>query len=35
VDLKENKDGKLGFQKAKRDLKVVYDHSDSESSDNE
>jgi hypothetical protein len=25
----------MGFQKAKRDLKVVYGHSDSESSDNE
>jgi hypothetical protein len=25
----------MGFQKAKRDLKVVYGYSDSESSDNE
>jgi hypothetical protein len=25
----------LGFQKAKRDLKAIYGHSDSESSDNE
>jgi hypothetical protein len=25
----------MGFQKAKRDLKTVYSHSDSESSDNE
>jgi hypothetical protein len=25
----------MGFQKAKRDLKAIYGHSDSESSDNE
>jgi hypothetical protein len=35
VDPKEDKDDRLGFQKAKRDLKVIYGHSDSESSDNE
>jgi hypothetical protein len=35
VDLEEEKDNRLGFQKAKRDLKAVYGHSDSESSDNE
>jgi hypothetical protein len=35
VDLMEDKDDGLGFQKVKRDLKAVYDHSDSESSDNE
>jgi hypothetical protein len=31
----EDKDDRLGFQKAKMDLKAVYNHSDSESSDNE
>jgi hypothetical protein len=35
VDPEEDKDDGLRFQKAKRDLKVIYDHSDSESSDNE
>jgi hypothetical protein len=30
-----DKDGDLGFQRAKRDLKAIYGHSDSESSDNE
>jgi hypothetical protein len=35
VDPEEDKDDGLGFQKAKRDLKAVYGHSDSESSDNE
>jgi hypothetical protein len=35
VDPEEVKDGDLGFQRAKRDLKAIYDHSDSESSDNE
>jgi hypothetical protein len=35
VDPKEDKDDRLGFQKAKRDLKAVYGHSDSESNDNE
>jgi hypothetical protein len=35
VDPEEDKDDGLGFQKAKRDLKAIYDHSDSESSDNE
>jgi hypothetical protein len=34
VDPEEDKD-RMGFQKAKRDLRAVYDHSDSESSDNE
>jgi hypothetical protein len=34
-DTEEDKDDGLGFQKAKRDLKAVYGHSDSESSDNE
>jgi hypothetical protein len=31
----EDKDDGLGFQKAKMDLKAVYSHSNSESSDNE
>jgi hypothetical protein len=35
VDPKVDKDGDLGFQRAKRDLKAIYGHSDSESSDNE
>jgi hypothetical protein len=35
VNPEEDKDDGLGFQKAKRDPKVIYDHSDSESSDNE
>jgi hypothetical protein len=35
LDPEVDKDGDLGFQRAKRDLKVVYGHSDSESSDNE
>jgi hypothetical protein len=35
VDPEEDKDDGLGFQKAKRDLKVVYGHSDFEYSDNE
>jgi hypothetical protein len=35
VDPEVDKDGDLGFWRAKRDLKAVYDHSDSESSDNE
>jgi hypothetical protein len=34
IDPEEDKD-RMGFQKAKRDLRAVYDHSDSESSDNE
>jgi hypothetical protein len=35
VDLEEDMNNGLGFQEAKRDLKAVYGHSDSESSDNE
>jgi hypothetical protein len=35
VDPGVDKDDDLGFQQAKRDLKAVYDHSGSESSDNE
>jgi hypothetical protein len=35
VDSEVDKDGDSGFQKAKRGMKVVYDHSDSESSNNE
>jgi hypothetical protein len=35
MDPEEDKDDDLGFQRAKRDLKAVYGHSDSESSDNE
>jgi hypothetical protein len=34
VDPEEENDGDLGFHKAKKDLKAVYGHSDSESSDN-
>jgi hypothetical protein len=34
-DPEEDKEDGLGFQKAKRDLRVVYGHSDSKSSDNE
>jgi hypothetical protein len=34
-DPEEDKEDGLGFQKAKRELKAVYGHSDSESSDNE
>jgi hypothetical protein len=34
VDPEEDKDDGLGFRKAKWDLKAVYGHSDSESSDN-
>jgi hypothetical protein len=35
ADPKEDKEDEMGFQKDKRDLKTIYDHSDSESSDNE
>jgi hypothetical protein len=35
MDPEEEKDEEMKFQKAKRDLKAVYGHSDSESSDNE
>jgi hypothetical protein len=35
VDSQEEKDIKMEFQDAKRALKAVYGHSDSESSDNE
>jgi hypothetical protein len=35
VDPKEDKDDGLGFQNARRDLKAIYDHFNSESSDNE
>jgi hypothetical protein len=35
ADPEEDKEDKMGFQKDKRDLKTIYDHSDSESSDNE
>jgi hypothetical protein len=35
VDPEEDKEDGMGFQKTKRDLKAVYGHSDSESSDNE
>jgi hypothetical protein len=35
VDPVEDKDDGLGFQKAKMDLKAIYSHSNSESSDNE
>jgi hypothetical protein len=35
VDPEEDKEDGMGFQKAKRDLKAVHGHSDSESSDNE
>jgi hypothetical protein len=34
-DPEEDKEDGLGFQKAKRDLKAIYDHSDSVSSNNE
>jgi hypothetical protein len=34
-DPEEDKEDRMGSQKAKRDLKAVYGHSDSESSDNE
>jgi hypothetical protein len=34
-DSEEDKEDRIGFQKAKRDLNVVYGHSNSESSDNE
>jgi hypothetical protein len=35
ADPEEHKEDGMGFQKAKRDLKAIYGHSDSESSDNE
>jgi hypothetical protein len=35
MDPEEEKDGEMEFQKAKRDLKAVYGHFNSESSDNE
>jgi hypothetical protein len=35
ADPEEDKEDIMGFQKAKRDLKAIYGHSDSESSDNE
>jgi hypothetical protein len=35
VDPKEDKDNGLGFQKARRDLKAIYGHFNSKSSDNE
>jgi hypothetical protein len=35
VDSQEEKDAEMEFQDAKRALKAVYGHSDSESSDNE
>jgi hypothetical protein len=35
ADPEEDKENGMGFQKAKSDLKAVYGHSDSESSDNE
>jgi hypothetical protein len=35
ADPEEDKENRMGFQKAKRDLKAVYGHSDSEFSDNE
>jgi hypothetical protein len=35
MDPEEEKDEEMKFQKAKRDLKAEYGHSDSESSDNE
>jgi hypothetical protein len=35
VDPEEDKDEGLGFQKVRRDLKAIFGHSDSESSDNE
>jgi hypothetical protein len=35
VDGEEVKDDDLGFQRSKRDLKAIYDHSDFESCDNE
>jgi Mor family transcriptional regulator len=35
VDPQEEKGIEMEFQDAKRELKAVYDHSDSESSDNE
>jgi hypothetical protein len=35
VDSQEDKDAEMEFQDAKRALKAVYGHSDSESSDNE
>jgi hypothetical protein len=34
-DPEEDKKDGMGFQKAKRDLKTIYGHCDSESSDNE
>jgi hypothetical protein len=34
VDPKEDMGGDLGFQRAKRDLKAIYGHFNSESSDN-
>jgi hypothetical protein len=35
VDPQDEKDIEMEFQNASRALKIVYDHSDSESSDNE
>jgi hypothetical protein len=35
LDLEEEKDEEMAFQNAKREMKAVYDHSDSESSDND
>jgi hypothetical protein len=35
VDPKEDKDDGLRFQKARKDLKAIYDHFDSKYSDNE
>jgi hypothetical protein len=35
VDSQEEKDAEMEFQDAKRALKAIYGHSDSESSDNE
>jgi hypothetical protein len=35
VDPEEDKDNRLGFQKARRNLKAVYGHFEFESSDNE
>jgi hypothetical protein len=32
---KEEKDDEMAFQNAKREMKAIYDHSDSESSDND
>jgi hypothetical protein len=35
MDPKEDKDEEMVFQNAKREMKTIYDHSESESSDNE